>query len=341
MARRARQTRATNRGTFNSWFSGGTTVSEAIMEDGVDPGDVFIIEDPDGTDPSTWPAGTVTYNGAQLDPGDLTSGWWDAGDWTIVPLTSTGPGNATGIGTSTGTTSLAMTGVSGSIIPGMIVTGTGAPANFTVIRQLPPITTPGGAGTYLMSATSTLAGISLTFQAPSSLGFFPDFTPIIPPPLIGNPPPPAGTQNIPVVNGAVVGPAIAPAAAPPSTPGFTQPRFQAPGSATVPTGAQLLPQFTTTFPNPPITVSNVWTIPTISGGVWTTHLPAPIATTANITLSSTWGPPGPSGAGPGPPAYTNPPGAGKPAMASVEGVVAAEALAEEEPEEHHRRGRRR
>ena len=85
------------------------------------------------------------------------------------------------------------------------------------------------------------------------------------------------------------------------------------GSATAPTIASWFPSFTTTFPAPTFVVSNVWTVPTLSGGVWTTHLPARTATTQNIAIGG-WGSPGPSGSGPGPPTYPNPPGAGVPFM---------------------------
>jgi hypothetical protein len=78
--------------------------------------------------------------------------------------------------------------------------------------------------------------------------------------------------------------------------------------------------------------------------VWTTHLPAPIATTANITLGG-WGPPGPSGLGPGPPVYPAPPGGMRPSMAGLSAeitetqVTTDDTWGEPEPEPH--RGRRR
>jgi hypothetical protein len=76
----------------------------------------------------------------------------------------------------------------------------------------------------------------------------------------------------------------------------------------------VFPAFTTHSPVPPITVSNVWTVPTFAAGpppIWTSTLPAYIVTTPPFPAGNTWGPPGPQG-GPGPPIYTNPPGAGLP-----------------------------
>ena len=247
------------------------------------------------------------------------------------PEEQAAPPPATGTGTSTGTTSLTVASVVGTIRLPSTISGTGVPAGTTVVSQKSG--TPGGAGVYTTSANTTLAAVALTFTPSPTAVFFPDFVPILPPPLIGNPPPPAGTQNIPVVNGAVVGPAIAAAAAPPSTPGFVQPRFAPPpASATVPTAASLFPAFTIVQLSPPLTFNNVWTVPTLAGGVWTTHLPANVNNPAMpaIPVGSTWGPPGPSGSGPGPPVESNPPGAGKPFMAEAENE-------NDEP----RRGRRR
>jgi hypothetical protein len=87
-------------------------------------------------------------------------------------------------------------------------------------------------------------------------------SPILPPPLITNPPgtpvfPPVSpnTAPVPVPVGPLVGPAVGPAPVPPSIPGVPQPQFIPPGSATVP--ASLFPSFTTTPPSPPIVFANV------------------------------------------------------------------------------------
>ena len=90
-------------------------------------------------------------------------------------------------------------------------------------------------------------------------------SPILPPPLITNPPgtpvfPPVSpnTAPVPVPVGPLVGPAVGPAPVPPSIPGVPQPQFIPPGSATVP--ASLFPSFTTTPPSPPIVFANVFKI---------------------------------------------------------------------------------
>ena len=90
-------------------------------------------------------------------------------------------------------------------------------------------------------------------------------SPILPPPLITNPPgtpvfPPVTPNTAPVAVpvGPLVGPAVAPAPVPPSVPGVQQPQFVPPGSATVP--ASLFPDFTTTPPSPPIVFANVFKI---------------------------------------------------------------------------------
>lgn len=90
------------------------------------------------------------------------------GEFTPIGLGITLPqgpsvtGNATG--TSTGDTQLITSGSTGTIEIGSTVTGTGAPSNFMVERQLSG--TPGGDGVYIMNQVSTLAGVALTFTAP-------------------------------------------------------------------------------------------------------------------------------------------------------------------------------
>jgi hypothetical protein len=144
--------------------------------------------------------------------------------------------------------------------------------------------------------TSSLLDIDV-----SAASVFPGFTPIIPPPLIGQgggaapafpPPTPPPIGHIPA--GVLVGPAIAAAAVPPSTPGFIQPRYGS-GSATVP--HTLFPYSTTTYPSPPIVFSNIFT-----GGTSPTT-PPHTTTTQNVPVGG-WGPP----VGPAfpPPSFTLP-----------------------------------
>lgn len=175
--------------------------------------------------------------------------------------------------------------------------------------------------TPIEAATSppSALGVVQPVLAGTNPATFPGFTPLLPPPLIG-------------AGGGLIGPAIAPAAVPPSVAGIAQPVFRT-GTATSPTGATLLPHFTTTFPSPTIVFSNVWTVPTFAGGVWTSTLPPQTVTTQNIALGG-WGLPGPSGLGPGPPAYPNPPGAGKPFMADADNENAEGASVEEASAEH-------
>jgi len=68
---------------------------------------------------------------------------------------------ATGVGNSTGTTSLTLTGVTGIVKVGAVVTGTGVPAGLTIMSQTSGST--GGNGVYVTNAVSTLGNIALTF----------------------------------------------------------------------------------------------------------------------------------------------------------------------------------
>jgi hypothetical protein len=95
-------------------------------------------------------------------------------------------------------------------------------------------------------------------------------SPILPPPLISNPPgtpvfPPTGvnTAPVPVPVGPLVGPAVAPAAVPPSIPGVPQPQYTGGGSSTVPPISAFFPAFTTTPPSPPIVFANIFKIGTV------------------------------------------------------------------------------
>jgi hypothetical protein len=148
------------------------------------------------------------------------------------------------------------------------------------------VVTPGGNNTMFNG---------FTFEQSKTDAFFPAFVPIIPPPLIGNPPPPAfPPPAIPPAKGPLVGPAIGPAPVPPSLAGVVQPQFKT-GSATAPASSGYWPQFTTTtayagFPNNPpagvpIVFSNISTNPSLSGGVWTVVTPPSTATVAQITLN--------------------------------------------------------
>jgi len=68
---------------------------------------------------------------------------------------------ATGVGNSSGTTTLTVTAVTHTIKLGSIVTGTGVPTNLMIVAQTGGTT--GGAGTYTTDQVSTLGNIALTF----------------------------------------------------------------------------------------------------------------------------------------------------------------------------------
>src|SRR5215471_231437 len=108
---------------------------------------------------------------------------------------------------------------------------------------------------------------------------FPDFTPILPPPIVGEgggpppdfpPPTPPPIGEVPV--GPLVGPAIAATPIPPSVSGITQP-------VTGGKNTYVFPDFTTTWPNPPVQVTG-------------TPPPTMLTTTELISING-WGPPGP------------------------------------------------
>jgi hypothetical protein len=93
-----------------------------------------------------------------------------------------------------------------------------------------------------------------TFAPSRSTAFFPAFTPLVPPPTFGLPPPPVfppvspNKAPVPVPLGPLVGPAVRPASVPPSLAGVIQPQTGGTNPAT-------FPHFTTTFPNPPVSVT--------------------------------------------------------------------------------------
>lgn len=217
------------------------------------------------------------------------------------------PPPATGTGNSTGTTSLAVTAVTGRIYIGSTITGTGVPAGVTLISQQSGV--QGGAGTYITSANTTLTNAALTFTPGASAPVFPDFTLPAPPVASGQPPPPtfpptgSNTAPVPVPVGPVAVPEpVVPAAVPPSVAGVVQPTYKT-GSATAPPANGYFPSFTTTsayagFPNaPPAGVPIVFTN-TFNGAVanaghtpaWTWPFPPSTPTTAQITLSNTFAP---------------------------------------------------
>jgi hypothetical protein len=126
-------------------------------------------------------------------------------------------------------------------------------------------------------------------------------SPILPPPLITNPPgtpvfPPVtpNTAPVPVPVGPLVGPAVGPAPVPPSIPGVPQPQFVPPGSGTVPTAASLFPAFSTTAPYPPIVFANVFKIGAIPPPLPSTpgQNPPPVVPSSVPTIPQLpWNPP--------------------------------------------------
>jgi hypothetical protein len=147
------------------------------------------------------------------------------------------------------------------------------------------IPVPANAHVLSLYIDASIGGETLTYSNAvliqlGSQALFPAFTPIVPPPTFGLPPPPIfppvspATTPVAVPVGPLVGPAVAAAAVPPSLAGVVQPQF-ATGSGTLP--ASYFPDFTTTFPNPPVSVQT------------TPPPPNMITTTPPITLNG-WGP---------------------------------------------------
>jgi phage tail sheath gpL-like len=146
-------------------------IADAINTNYVDLGDPAL---PVSASAAASPSGVVTLtaiwegvNGNDIYTmlnyyGSIGSEWTPIGLGITLPqgpaVTGTGPG------TSTGTTSLTVAApVTGTIELGSTVTGTGAPTNFMVERQLSG--TVGGAGVYIMNQVSTLSAVALTFTA--------------------------------------------------------------------------------------------------------------------------------------------------------------------------------
>jgi hypothetical protein len=73
---------------------------------------------------------------------------------------------ASGTGSSTGTTSLTVSNVVGTIALNSVVTGTGVPASTTIVSQTSGLT--GGAGVYVTNNATTLANAALTFTPPTA-----------------------------------------------------------------------------------------------------------------------------------------------------------------------------
>jgi hypothetical protein len=77
----------------------------------------------------------------------------------------------TATGTSTGTTSLTLAGVTGAVLLGATITGTGVPASTTIVAQQSG--TSGGAGVYTTSQATTLTNVALTIIPGSSVSSWP------------------------------------------------------------------------------------------------------------------------------------------------------------------------
>ena len=192
------------------------------------------------------------------------------------------PPSATGSGTSTGTTVLTVTGVTGIIQLGSTITGSGVPAGTTITQQQSGAF--GKDGVYLTNVATDLTDITLTFTVGPTVPIFPDFVPIIPPPPIGGTAPAFPPPAIPPPAGPLVGPAIASASVPPSVAGFPQPQF---GSGDATTPPSYFEEFTTIFPVPTVVFTNA-----MNDG---TTPPPQTASTENI-VEDGWGPSVPPGA---------------------------------------------
>lgn len=148
---------------------------------------------------------------------------------------------------------------------------------------------------------TTWSGGTIEVVRDPTVSAFPEFTPLIPPPPMSDPegvpvfpPVPPDTAPVDVPLGPLVGPAVAPAPVPPSVAGYVQPRFFGTGnSATFPPAGSLdpenpesdalFPQFTTTFPKPPVVVNAVQNTDT---PIWVAPpQPPPMTiTTQNVTF---------------------------------------------------------
>lgn len=158
---------------------------------------------------------------------------------------------------------------------------------------------------------------------------FPSVVQIVPPPLIGqgggpppNFPPPTPPPIGAIPPGILVGPAIQASSVPPSIAGNQLIRFTF-GSATAPPASAAFPEFTTTFPSPPIVFSNIFT-----DGVSPTT-PPHTTTTQCIALGNVYGPP----IGPALPPVV--PGGARPFMTEAATHEADESESEDTNHEEH------
>lgn len=115
--------------------------------------------------------------------------------------------------------------------------------------------------------------VAVTIAPNKTAAVFPAFVPVFPPPNLGSGTPayPPGIWRPPPLPSFSVPAMVNPAAVPPSVAGQVQPFFKS-GSATSPPANGYFPEFTTTFPNPPVTVQT------------TPPPPAMITTTPPITI---------------------------------------------------------
>lgn len=127
------------------------------------------------------------------------------------------------------------------------------------------------------------------------------FTPIMPPPPVGDPvgvpafpPTGTGTAPVPVPTGPLIGPVVGPAPVPPSLPGVQQPQFAGGGSPTIPTS--LFPEFSTNPSSPPIVFANIFNMgavpPPSTPGIAPIQ-PAPGATIPQLPWPPVTTPPAP------------------------------------------------
>jgi hypothetical protein len=211
-----------------------------------------------------------------------------------------------------------------------------------------------GAHTLALSTDANDPGDTLTWANPVltdlvSQALFPAYTPLFPPPLVGQgggaapafpPPTPPPIGAIPP--GVLVGPAIAAAAVPPSVAGFPRLIFTF-GSATTPPASAAFPEQTTTYPSPPIIIN---TTQNTNTPIWVPPPQPPPSQATTPPLGSSyntggvWGPP----RGPALPPVV--PGGTRPFMAETasEGGGGGEAtmtFADDEPPPPRPRRRRR
>jgi phage tail sheath gpL-like len=114
---------------------------------------------------------TSTFNSVNANEITVIMNYYGSigGEQTPIGLGITLPQAAAisggGTGTSTGTNHLTVGGtVTGTIVNGAAVTGTGVPAGTVVVSQFSG--TPGGAGVYVTNQVTTLASVALTFTGP-------------------------------------------------------------------------------------------------------------------------------------------------------------------------------